>query len=175
MLLWGRSWCCTVCWYGCTRVVIRPETVASPVRSAGSVPLSQVFDRWCSQRCLVLRSCVDLRSSWCVLVVGGWSLCPSVAVGCGTCSCSRRLVGDDSSVSSLSQTVCQSAICLKIGFRYAWADFKWKCKWNAVNQRSTSDDDVYIPTTLWRSRSKEITQRRASWKTADRTVTPHAK
>ena len=86
MLLWGWSWCWTVCWSGCKHVAVRLEDVAGPDRSAGSVLLSQVFDRWCSQRCLVLRSCVDLRSPCYALDVGGWSLYPSVVVGSGTWS-----------------------------------------------------------------------------------------
>ena len=99
--------------------------------SAGCVLLYPVFDRWRSRRCLVVGSCVGLRSSCCVLGVGGWSWNPSVEVGCGTWSCSWRLVVDDGITRQslrCPRPVCQcdvirSAICRMIGFRCAWADF----------------------------------------------------
>ena len=91
MLLWGCYWCGTVCWSGCKHSEVRLKVVAGPDRSAGSVMLSQVFDRWFSQRCLVLRSCVDLPSSCYALDAVGWSLYPSVVVGSGT----WRLIEDD--------------------------------------------------------------------------------
>ena len=49
--------------------------------------------------------------------------------------------------------MCENQLIYIYNYYISQSVFHGQTDWNAVNQRSASDDDVYSPTTLWRSRA----------------------